>query len=157
VENSKETPVHTTKERSDVQFSPIIECSEREDEEEGIIEKEYQDWEQSQFQQQVAEDYQSMNMRKHSGRERCDSRNYNYNTTRYDDGGSNSRDSFGYNGEKVVRHFKKRKPRRATQGDDGIYRDMEGNKLEQASLISGAMEPVRTINDMKRYYKYYGN
>ena len=44
---------------------------------------------------------------------------------------------------------------RVMKGVDGIYRDKTGAVLEQVSLITGAMEPIKTAEDLLRYCKYW--
>ena len=110
---------------------------------------------------QVMEYYQSMNMR--NARTRC-----NYSTPQPIRAKNDRRITFGENMpiEKddhrtmPSRDWREHTPlvgnrKRVLKGVDGIYRDKTGAVLEQVSLITGAMEPVRTIEDLKRYYKYY--
>ncbi len=134
---------------------------ETEEEEEERISKQYYEWEMSQSTHQVMEDYQNMSMRRARNRNQ-------YFTPQMTRGRGNRRTSFEGNRtvnsddrEDVISHSGHRQAtvretrRRATKGEDGIYRDMSGKMLQQVSLITGMNEPVRTIEDLKRYYKYY--
>ncbi len=134
---------------------------EEEEEENERINQQYYEWEPSQARNQVMEDYQSMNMRNAKTRN-------NYLTPQTIVEKRNRRITFGENmitniddhqtmsnrnWREHTSHVGTRK--RVLKGADGIYRDKTGVKLELVSLITGLKEPVRTLEDLKRYYKYY--
>ncbi len=128
----------------------IVKNQNEEEEENQRIENEYYEWEQRRQEQETAEDYQTMNMRKYYGREQ------HRKPTNASNRG-NRRTLFGHRNHGHDRTSDNPRHKRAMKGEDGAYRDMSGNILQQISMITGKIEPVVTTDDLKRYYKYYNS